>query len=392
MRCWVTLTESWTSSEAWVVPGLEECAVGAGMLEAGDKSRGRDVGGRRRDVGGRMRDVGDGTYEVGTTSWSHPDAQASATGIVQGISAVASYSLADILNEKDQMDEASGRKMGMVYQVYFQRDRSKTEAQVRQAVEGGVKWVTVTRTDTVHWYVLSNADRASALVLTVDSNVGDNRQSTEKLKGSRFSAEPGPRMGPITETPTFHDPSLNWDDIVWLQSLAQGLPIYLKGVCHIDVGAVDEPRADGQDVRRARDMGLAGCILSNHVSGWCLVWNDIDIILACSRWRTYRAADSSISESHAFSCASRNWLCWWLNRARSGFESLRSIHAQEPQLLKDFEVYIDGGIRRGSDVLKAVALGARGVGLGRPFLFAQAAYGDKGVIRAVRSEWSGNGV
>jgi hypothetical protein len=41
------------------------------------------------------------------------------------------------------MDEASGGKMGMVYQVYFQRDRSKTEAQVRQAVEGGVKCVAV---------------------------------------------------------------------------------------------------------------------------------------------------------------------------------------------------------------------------------------------------------
>ncbi|RSH90017.1 Cytochrome b2, mitochondrial precursor [Saitozyma podzolica] len=242
----------------------------------------------------------------------HPDGElnitrgASATGIVQGISAVASYSLADILNEKDQMDEASGRKMGMVYQVYFQRDRSKTEAQVRQAVEGGV----------------------NALVLTVDSNVGDNRQSTEKLKGSRFSAEPGPRMGPITETPTFHDPSLNWDDIVWLQSLAQGLPIYLKGVCHID------------DVRRARDMGLAGCILSNHGG---------------------RQLDQRVT------------------RILMRIEKLT-----DPQLLKDFEVYIDGGIRRGSDVLKAVALGARGVGLGRPFLFAQAAYGDKGVIRAVR--------
>jgi hypothetical protein len=90
-----------------------------------------------RDLGGMMRDVGDGRYEVGATA--DLNAQASATGIVQGISAVASYSLADILNEKDQMDEASGRKMGMVYQVYFQRDRSKTEAQVRQAVEGGVE-------------------------------------------------------------------------------------------------------------------------------------------------------------------------------------------------------------------------------------------------------------
>lgn len=48
-------------------------------------------------------------------------------------------------------------------------------------------------------------------------------------------------------------------------------------------------------------------------------------------------------------------------------------------------MYIDGGCRRGSEVLQALALGARGVGLGRPFLWAQAAYGEKGVIRAVRS-------
>ena len=74
-------------------------------------------------------------------------------------------------------------------------------------------------------------------------------------------------------------------------------------------------------------------------------------------------------------------------RARTGFESLRSIHSEDPQLLKDIEVYIDGGIRRGTDVLQAIAFGARGVGLGRPFLWAQAAYGEKGVIRAVRSEF-----
>jgi len=65
---------------------------------------------------------------------------------------------------------------------------------------------------------------------------------------------------------------------------------------------------------------------------------------------------------------------------------LRQIHQQDPQLLKDFEVYLDGGVRRGSDVLMAMAMGARGVGLGRTFLFAQAAYGEKGAIRAVRSE------
>lgn len=76
-----------------------------------------------------------------------------------------------------------------------------------------------------------------------------------------------------------------------------------------------------------------------------------------------------------------------LRRARTGFDSLRSIHAEDPNLSTQIELYIDGGVRRGTDVLQAIALGAKGVGLGRTFLWAQAAYGEKGVIRAIRSEF-----
>ena len=47
------------------------------------------------------------------------------------------------------------------------------------------------------------------------------------------------------------------------------------------------------------------------------------------------------------------------------------------------EVYLDGGVRRGADVLIAVALGARGVFIGRPYLFAMAAGGEAGVRRAL---------
>jgi L-lactate dehydrogenase (cytochrome) len=47
--------------------------------------------------------------------------------------------LTEILEEKDKMDEEIGKKMGMVYQVYFQTDRSKTRAQVEEAVAGGVQ-------------------------------------------------------------------------------------------------------------------------------------------------------------------------------------------------------------------------------------------------------------
>lgn len=74
------------------------------------------------------------------------------------------------------------------------------------------------------------------------------------------------------------------------------------------------------------------------------------------------------------------------NRARAGFDSLRRIYDQDPTIMKQMEIYVDGGARRGTDILMALALGAKGVGFGRPFLFAQAAYGEKGAIRAVRSE------
>jgi isopentenyl diphosphate isomerase/L-lactate dehydrogenase-like FMN-dependent dehydrogenase len=42
-------------------------------------------------------------------------------------------------------------------------------------------------------------------------------------------------MDPFTDPPGYHDPTQSWEDIAKLQKLAPGVPIYLKGVCHIDV-------------------------------------------------------------------------------------------------------------------------------------------------------------
>jgi len=59
------------------------------------------------------------------------------------------------------------------------------------------------------------------------------------------------------------------------------------------------------------------------------------------------------------------------------------VRRKNPELLKKLEVYIDGGARRGTDVVKALCLGARGVGFGRPFLYAQSVYAHEGVSKAV---------
>merc|ERR1711963_324775 len=51
---------------------------------------------------------------------------------------------------------------------------------------------------------------------------------------------------------------------------------------------------------------------------------------------------------------------------------------------EQFAVFVDGGIRRGADIFKAVALGAAAVGVGRPVLYSLASYGDRGIVRMVQ--------
>lgn len=69
--------------------------------------------------------------------------------------------------------------------------------------------------------------------------------------------------------------------------------------------------------------------------------------------------------------------------AQSPLLTLLEIRKFAPQLLdSEMQIFVDGGIRRGTDVLKALALGADAVGLGRPFLYSlTAGYGENGVRR-----------
>ncbi|KAI4724829.1 hypothetical protein E4T49_07421 [Aureobasidium sp. EXF-10728] len=71
-----------------------------------------------------------------------------------------------------------------------------------------------------------------------------------------------------------------------------------------------------------------------------------------------------------------------LDGSPSGFEVALEIHQEAPEIFQQIEVYADGGVRYGSDVLKMLALGVRAVGLGRPFMYANV-YGTEGVAKAV---------
>ncbi|KAI6247636.1 L-lactate dehydrogenase (cytochrome) [Erysiphe necator] len=128
---------------------------------------------------------------------------------------------------------------------------------------------------------------------------------------------------------SFIDPSLNWKDIPWFREITR-MPIVLKGVQCIE------------DVLLAIDAGVQGVVLSNH--------------------------------------GGRQ-----LDFARSAIEILAEVMPalRELRLESKIEVYIDGGVRRATDIIKALCLGAKGVGIGRPFLYAMSAYGQSGVDRAM---------
>jgi len=121
------------------------------------------------------------------------------------------------------------------------------------------------------------------------------------------------------------DPSLNWGDVAWIRERWGG-KLVLKGIM------------DVEDARLAADSGADALIVSNHGG------------------RQLDGAPSSIEALPAI---------------------VDAVGAR-------IEVWMDGGIRSGQDVLKAVALGARGTLIGRPFLYGLGAMGESGVTKCLQ--------
>ena len=177
-----------------------------------------------------------------------------------------------------------------------------------------------------------------ALVLTVDAPTSGTRDR-ERRAGFRLPpgisavnlaglappprAELRPGQSALFDDLLRHAPT--WDDVAWLQSITQ-LPVLLKGVLHQG------------DARQAAALGVAGLIVSNHGG---------------------RTLDTAPATAHALPSIAN------------------AVHGALPLL-------VDGGIRRGTDVLKAMALGASAVLLGRPAIYGLAHAGAAGVAHVLR--------
>ncbi|KAI3933880.1 hypothetical protein MKX01_028206 [Papaver californicum] len=174
-----------------------------------------------------------------------------------------------------------------------------------------------------------------AIVLTVDTpKLGrrwadiKNKMVSPQLKNfdGLFSTEVVAEHGSNLEAFASQtlDSSLNWNDIEWLKSITN-LPILLKGVL------------TAEDAIKAVEVGAAGVIVSNHGA------RQLDFV----------PATISVLE-----------------------EVVQAVGGRIPVLL-------DGGIRRGTDVFKALSLGAQAVLIGRPVIYGLAAKGQQGVKRVI---------
>jgi 4-hydroxymandelate oxidase len=178
-----------------------------------------------------------------------------------------------------------------------------------------------------------------AIVLTVDAPILGPRErdvrnrfalpphlSVENLVAAGQGTVAGQESGSglATYINTFIDPSISWRDVEWLRSITK-LPVIIKGIVRAD------------DARRAVEAGARGIVVSNHGG------RQLDALPATIDALPYVAEAVN-------------------NRV---------------------DVYVDGGIRRGLDVVKAIARGARAVLIGRPVLWGLAADGEQGVSRVL---------
>jgi 4-hydroxymandelate oxidase len=171
----------------------------------------------------------------------------------------------------------------------------------------------------------------AALVVTADFPVAGNRERDLRNRlpyPSRFGNFEAPlAAGEGVLAPViggFIDGSLSWTDLAWLRGLAH-LPLVVKGVM------------TGEDAALAVEHGAGAVVVSNH--------------------------------------GGRQ-----LDRLPATIDVLPEVVAA---VQGRAEVYLDGGVRRGTDVLTALALGARAVFVGRPIVYALAAAGEAGVDRAL---------
>jgi lactate 2-monooxygenase len=212
-----------------------------------------------------------------------------------------------------------------LFQLYTPRDPDVAHSLVQRAESAGYRAIVVTLdTWVTGWRPRDlNTSNFPQLRGHVLTNYFVDPAFRALLNGT--TPEENPRAAIETWGRTFGK-VLTWDDLPWLRSLTS-LPIILKGICHPD------------DARRAIDGGADGIYVSNHGG----------------------------------------------RQANGGLAAIDMLPAVAQAVDGRVPVLFDSGVRSGSDVIKAVALGADMVGIGRPYSYGLAIGGAAGCSHVLRS-------
>ena len=209
------------------------------------------------------------------------------------------------------------------FQLYTPTDRDLAASLVQRAEAAGFKGIVVTLDTWVTGW--RPRDLSTANFPQLRGHCLANYTSDPVFRAALAQppqADPG---GTVRRWAGIFGNPLTWDDLPWLRSLAT-LPLIVKGLCH------------PEDVRRARDGGVDGIYCSNHGG---------------------RQANGGLA----------------------ALDALPEVVAAADGL----PVIFDSGVRSGTDVVKALALGASAVALGRPYLYGLALGGVDGLVHVLRS-------
>ncbi|KAK9381515.1 FMN-dependent dehydrogenase [Kockiozyma suomiensis] len=269
---------------------------------------------------------------------AHPDGEKAIAracgkqGILQMISNNASLKYPDITSAKISSEQP------FAFQLYVQNERSRSVEQLKDVVATGCRAVVLTLDAPTPGK--RELDERVGREEVRESGLADEDDDSEPLSASSGLGDKeaaGGGVGRALFQGTAGD--LVWDDLLWLKSLLPvDMKIILKGLQSVEDVVLAAEQRDPKTGLKLVD----GVIISNHGG---------------------RAIDG----------------------APAPLMVLEELRLYAPQVFKQLEIYIDGGIQRGTDVVKALCLGATQVGIGRPALYALAGgFGESGVYRAIQ--------
>jgi L-lactate dehydrogenase (cytochrome) len=265
---------------------------------------------------------------IGVLALAHPDGE---LAVARAAAAARVPMILSTMSSTTMEDVASANGDGQRwYQLYWPKDRAVAASMLGRAQAAGYHVLVVTLDTRILAWRPRDLDRGYLPFL---QGVGiQNYLSDPAFRAGQVSSvEEDPQTAILRYTQMFGDLSLTWDDIPFLREHWRG-PIVLKGILSI------------ADAQRARQAGVQGIVVSNHGG---------------------RQVDGAVA-------------------------ALDALPAIAQAVGSKLTVLFDGGIRGGADMLKALALGAQAVLLGRPYAYGLALGGEAGVrhvLRALRTDF-----